>query len=193
MAELEDVYHAEEEQRALAVVLFPRYLRTLTAVHQLVQSVFPELTPDTFRLDDLATRKMLALAAERVVMIEEATRRALRAVLQEGQRRGYSDRQIADGVPEDGYGGVSGLYLNTWKSRAETIARTEMSEAMLAASLDRYGATGLVSRVELVEHRDTDDECAARNGRIVPLAERPGLAHPNCRLAVIPVVDEVAA
>jgi len=180
MPDLEDVYAAEDEQRALATVLFPRYVRTLEAVHQLVQSVFPELTPATFRLDDVATRKMLALAAERVVMIEESTRRALRAVLQEGQRRGYSDRQIAAGVPEDGYGGVDGLYLNTWRGRSETIARTEMSEAQLAASLDRYGATGLVSRVELVEHRDTDDACAQRNGRVVPLAERPGLLHPNC-------------
>lgn len=193
MADLDSVYDAQEEQRALALVWLPRYVRALNAIHRMVASVFPELDAETFRVDDVATRKMLALASERVVMIDESTRRQLNAVLQEGQRRGYSDRQVADGVPAEGYGGVRGLYLDTWKSRAETIARTEISEAQLAASLDRYGATGLVSRVELVEHRDTDADCAARNGRVVPLAERPGLLHPNCRLAVIPVVDEVVA
>jgi SPP1 gp7 family putative phage head morphogenesis protein len=164
----------------------------LAVVHRLVESAFPELNAEDFRLDDAATRKMLAVAAGRVVLIDEATRNALREVLQEGQRRGYSDRQIADGVPEEGYGGVDGLYLNTWRSRAETIARTEIATAQVEASLDRYAATGLVTKVELVEHTDTDDECAARNGRVVPLASRPQLNHPNCRLSVIPVVEDAA-
>jgi hypothetical protein len=130
------------------------------------------------------------VAAGRVVLIDEATRNALREVLQEGQRRGYSDRQIADGVPAEGYGGVDGLYLNTWKSRAATIARTELSEAMVQSSLDRYAATGLVQRVEIVENSDTDDACAQRNGRIVPLSSRPGLLHPNCRVSLIPLVEQ---
>ena len=190
--DVDEVYDVEEEQRLLALILFPRYERVLRAVHGLVQSAFPELSPDDFRLDDAATRRLLALAAERVVLIDEATRRALRGVLQEGQARGYSDTQIADGVPAEGYGGVKGLYLETWKRRAQTIARTEISEAQVASSLDRYAATGLVSQVEIVEHRDTDAECAARNGRVVPLGERPGLLHPQCRMALIPVVDAVA-
>lgn len=190
MPSLEDVYDSEEEQGLLARVLFPRYERTLAVVHRLVASAFPELDAEEFRLDDAATRRLLAKAAEQVVRIDEATRSALREVLQEGQRRGYSDQQIADGVPAEGYGGVQGLYLNTWKGRPETIARTELSTAQVEASLDRYAATGLVSKVELVEHRDTDADCAARNGRVVPLSSRPGLLHPNCRVSLIPVVDE---
>jgi hypothetical protein len=159
-------------------------------VHRLVESAFPELDAEAFRLDDAATRRLLAKAAEQVVRIDETTRDGLRKVLQEGQARGYSDQQIADGVPADGYGGVSGLYLNTWKGRPELIATTEIATAQVEASLDRYAATGLVSRVELVEHTDTDAECAARNGRVVPLASRPGLLHPRCRLAVVPLVDD---
>lgn len=193
MPELDAVYSSEEEQSALAAALFPRYERMLVVVHQMVQSAFPELSPDDFRLDDAATLRLLAKAAEQVTLIDGATRSALQEVLMEGQARGYSDAQIADGVPAEGYGGVQGLYLNTWRSRAQTIARTELSVAQVEASLDRYEATGLVTRVELVEHRDTDDECAARNGRVVPLSSRPGLLHPNCRVAVIPVVDEVVA
>ena len=190
MADLDAIYDAEAEQEALALVLFPRYVRMLEVVHRLVESAFPEV--EGFRLDDASTRALLAKAAEQVVRIDETTREALREVLQEGQRRGYSDRQIADGVPAEGFKGVQGLYLETWRGRPETIARTELSTAQVAASLDRYEATGLVSRVRLVEHTDTDDECAARNGRVVPITSRPQLNHPNCRLAVVPVVEDAA-
>jgi hypothetical protein len=174
MAGVEDVYSPEEEQSALAAVLFPRYERMLVVMHQMVQSAFPELSPDEFRLDDAATRKLLAKAGERVMLIDGATRRALQEVLQLGQARG-----------------VEGLYLNTWKSRATTIARTELSTAMVEASLDRYAATGLVTKVELVEHTGTDEPCAERNGKVVPIASHPQLEHPNCRLSVIPVVEGV--
>jgi hypothetical protein len=188
---LEDVYDPEEEQGRLARILFPRYQRMLEAIHQLVASVFPWLSPDEFRLDDPATRKQLALAAEQVVGIDATTRGALRDVLREGQKRGYSAFQVAEGVPAEGFGGIKGLYLETWKGRAELIARTEMATAQNAAALDRYGATGLVERVQLVEHEDTDEPCAARNGKVVPLSAKPGLLHPNCRLGLVPIVEDV--
>jgi hypothetical protein len=189
---VEDVYDPEEEQGLLARILFPRYLRMLEAVHQFLQSVFPWLSPDEFRLDDPATRKQLALAAEQVVRIDASTREQLREVLREGQQRGYSDVQVADGVPAEGFGGIRGLYMETWRSRPETIARTEMATAQNAAALDRYGATGLVQRVQIVEHEDTDEPCASRNGKVVPLSERPGLLHPNCRMGLVPIVEDGA-
>jgi hypothetical protein len=188
---LSDIYDDEEEQGLLARILFPRYLRMLEAVHQFLQSVFPFLTPEEFRLDDPATRKQLALAAEQVVRIDQSTRDQLREVLREGQKRGYSDFEVANGVPADGFGGIRGLYMETWRSRPETISRTEMAIAQNAAALDRYGATGLVSRVQIVEHEDTDEPCASRNGKVVPLSEKPGLLHPNCRMGLVPIVEDV--
>lgn len=187
MVTVHDIYDADEEQRQLALVLFPRYARMLLAVHHLTASAFPEL--GNFLLDDAATRRILAHAAQRVVLIDAATRAALQDVLAEGQARGYSARQMADGVLNEDYGGVAGLYLDTWKGRAETIARTELAEAQVTASLDRYAATGLVSKVQIVEHPNTDDACASRNGQIVPISERPGLLHPNCRMGLVPVVE----
>jgi hypothetical protein len=190
------VYDSRDEQRRLAALLFPRYLRDLQAVHHLVASAIPELTPDAFpvpwRLDDPSVRALLALAAEQVVLIDGATQDALRAVLAEGQRRGYSTFQVAHGVPGEGFGGIDGLYLDTWKGRSETIARTELATASVAASLDRYAATGMVERVRLHEHADTDEPCAARNGKVVPLASKPGLLHPNCRLGIEPIVEAAA-
>src|SRR5687767_15371260 len=101
MPTVEEWYDGEDERERLALVIFPRFERLLHAVHTLVASAIPELDPYDFRLDDAATRRMLALAAERVVLIDESTRRQLRDVLQQGQERGYSDTQIADGVPAE--------------------------------------------------------------------------------------------
>ena len=190
---LSDIYDPQEWQRLLASILMPRFRRMLEAWHELVASQFPELSPEDFRLDDEATRMILAEAAERVVLIDAATRDAIREQLREGQRRGYSTYQLAYGVPEDDYRGIDGLFRTTWKGRAEVCARTELAHAQNVASLDRYAATGMVSRVQLVENEDTDEPCASRNGKVVPLSSKPGLLHPNCRLGIIPIVDEEAA
>ena len=191
-----DVYDQAEEQRRLARILMPRYLRILEAVHLAVMSLFgqffPELTPEQFRLDDPATRKQLAMAAERVVLIDTATRSALRDVLREGQQRGYSAFQLANGVPEEGFGGVKGLYLETWRGRSETIARNEIAEAQWQAGMDRLAATGQVTHIEIVENEDTDEPCASRNGKVVPLTSHPQRLHVNCRAAFIPLVNEAA-
>ena len=62
----------------------------------------------------------------------------------------------------------------------------------MSAALSRYAATGMVTRVQLVESEDTDEPCASRNGQVVPIASKPGLLHPRCRLSMVPVVDEAA-
>lgn len=188
---LADLYDPEREQGLLARILFPRYLRMLQAVGDLVASLFQQ-TPEQFTVDDPAARKQLALAAEQVVRIDQSTREQLQDVLREGQQRGYSDYQIAHGVPADGYGGIEGLYLETWRGRSETIARTEMATAQNQATLDRYAATGVVTHVRIHEHEDTDEPCASRNGTVVPLGSKPGLLHPNCRMGLEPVVNEGA-
>ena len=189
---LEDVYDRGAWQRRLAAILMPRYVRMLEAWQQLVASALPQLSFEEFRLDDEATRAMLAEAAERVVLIDQATRDAIREQLREGQRRGYSADELAHGVPGEDYRGIGGLFEVTWKGRAETVSRTELAHAQNVASLDRYEATGLVEKVQVVENEDTDEPCASRNGKIVPLSSKPGLLHPNCRLALIPVVEDVA-
>ena len=189
---LEDIYDREAWQRRLAAILMPRYVRMLEAWQQLVASALPQLSWEEFRLDDEATRAMLAEAAERVVLIDAATRDAIREQLREGQQRGYSSYEIANGVPGEDYRGIGGLFEVTWKGRAETVSRTELAHAQNVASLNRYEATGLVDKVQLVENEDTDEPCASRNGKIVPLSSKPGLLHPNCRLGIIPVVEDVA-
>jgi hypothetical protein len=186
MVRLDAIYDADAEQERLAAILDPRYTRMLAAVHELVASAFPEL--DDYRLDDEAVRELLAAAAAHVVLIDDATRRAIAATLAEGQARGYSAFELAHGVAADGFGGIDGLFQGTWKGRSETVSQTELSTAQVAASLNRFQATGIVHRVRLVENEDTDAACAARNGQVVPISDQPGLLHPRCRLSVVPIV-----
>ncbi len=189
---LEDVYDAGEWQRRLAAILMPRYVRMLEAWQGLVSSALPQLQAEDFRLDDEATRAILAEAAERVVLIDASTRDAIREQLREGQKRGYSSSEIANGVPAEDYRGIDGLFAVTWKGRAQTVAFNELSEAQHVASLNRYAATGLIDKVQLVENEDTDEPCAARNGMVVPLSSNPQRLHVNCRLGTIPVVEDAA-
>lgn len=188
MPDIGDVYDPHEEQVRLAAIMEERYRRMLEAVNEAVKQVFG-LSANRMRLTDSAVNKILINAATRVVGIDETTRQAIAEQLRLGQELGLSTWEIANGVPKIGYHGIDGLYKETWKGRAETIARTELQHAQNIASYDRYQATGMVDQLE-IRDGDDDEPCRSRDGTIVPLSERPQLAHPNCTLAVIPVLRE---
>lgn len=188
MASLEDIYPPDEAE-GLLVIIERRYDAMLRAVHALTADLLGLDPVEEFRLDDADVRRVLDRAAEQVVRIDETTRGALRDLLAEGQRRGLSNWEIANGTAD--FPGIDGLFRETWKGRAETISRTEIATAQLESARDRYAASGLVKRVRLADG-DYDELCASRNGRVVPLAQAPGLAHPNCRLTIIPIVEGAA-
>lgn len=191
MADLGDVYDSEEEQLRLAAIMEERYRRMLEAVNEAIRTVFG-LSANRMRLTDSAVNRILIDAAHRVVRIDETTRQAIAEQLRLGQELGLSTWEIANGVPSIGYHGVDGLYKETWKGRAETIARTELQHAQNIASYDRYQATGMVDQLE-IRDGDDDEPCRSRDGTVVPLSARPQLAHPNCTLAVIPILREGVA
>lgn len=184
---LQGIWDSDAEQKRLAQVFERAFLRVLRAVHAVVARGFPQARD--FRLDDSATNRVLLQAATRVVRIDNATRQAIVEQLRIGQERGYSSWEIAHGVEKDGYRGIDGLFKETWASRAETVARTEMQEAQRLSAIDRYQATGLVDRVQ-IRDGDFDPACQARDGRIVPIEQVPGLLHPNCRMILMPVQRE---
>lgn len=191
MASVDDLYNEREEQERLAEIMELRYRAMFKSVHLAVQRVFG-LEADRFRLTDPAVNRLLVDAAERVVRITETERKEIARVLRMGEELGLSNWEIAQGKPEVGFAGIDGLYQETWQGRAETIARTELQHAQNEAALNRYAATGLVDRVQIVDG-DEDEPCAGRNGKVVSLSERPQLAHPNCTLNVIPILREGVA
>jgi len=180
----DDLYTPEDEAR-LQVILDHAYVTMLRTMHLLTLDYYADrLDPADFRLDDPATRAVLAHAGQRVTMISETTRQSLAALLAEGQARGDTTAMIADSIAH--------LFEVTWANRAEVISRTELGEAQRLSSLDRYAATGLVDRVYIIDGEE-DEPCASRNGKTVPLSEAPTLAHPQCTLVLAPVLREGVA
>lgn len=182
-------YDAGDEQSRLQQILERFYQLMLRAVNLLVAGHF-NLDPDEFVVDDAATRQVLQTAASRVVRIDETTRQAIAASLQTGQERGYSNWQLAYGVPADNFPGINGLFRETWKNRALTVARTELGVAQRTSALQRYLATGLVDQVQIIDGCLWDAVCCERDGKIVPIEQAPTLAHPNCQLTLVPVLRQ---
>ena len=189
MPDVGDVYDTPEEQRRLAEILEQRYLAMLAAVHAALIRLFG-LDANRFVISDNAVNLLLVDAAQRVVRIDETTRQAIAEQLRVGQALGLSTYEIAHGNAKIGYHGIEGLYQETWKGRADTIARTELQHAQNEASMNRYAATGMVDHVKIIDGDEWDLPCAQRNGRVVPISERPQLNHPNCTMVLVPVLRE---
>lgn len=168
----------EDEDARLRFILDATYRRVLLEMHNLVADAL-ELDPASFRLDDASTTAILQHAAQRVTGINATTRAALQDLLAAANRDGLSTAEIIEQIDH--------LYMVTWKSRSETIARTEIGEAQRVSAIDRYTASGLVDRLK-IRDGDEDEPCASRNGTTVPLDSNPQLAHPNCTLILIPVL-----
>ena len=74
---------------------------------------------------------------------------------------------------------------------AQRVINTEVARATMAAQTESYKASGVVSRVmwDATLEDNTCDECSALDGKIFDIDDAPDLPHPNCRCALIPVVD----
>jgi len=171
-------------EQALLIALFIKWYGTvLTSIHTLTIRALG-ITP--VALDDPSVRQMVLEAQAAAVAVDQATQKVISQRIADGLALGLDVNQIAHG--EGDYPGIDGLFEETWKSRPETVARTEIQKAMLLASVNRFRqlGKGQVSRL-LVFDGDYDDYCATRNGTIVPISAPPQMAHPNCRLSVSPL------
>lgn len=147
---------------------------------------------------DTLTVHTIRRLGSRVTDINETTRDRIRDLTIQAVEDGASPRElgrvlrgVVDPLASDAFGNDLKRRLGNFGSelRAETIARTEMRVAQNAAQLDSFRALG-ADMVELIDG-DDDPVCAARNGRIVTLAEAESLMlseHPNGTLTFAPVV-----
>jgi hypothetical protein len=179
------VWNADLERASLTNLFFGRYGGMLRAVHGLLTKSTNRFIPPPNSAD---IRHMLLEARARAVQVDTVTQFAISAVLAEGTRRGLSVREIAYGTED--FPGIEGLFERTWKSRPETVARTELQHAMLRANVDRFRAMGDV-RAYRAHDGDYDAPCEARNGQEFPLDKPPEMLHPNCRLTITPIFSEM--
>lgn len=190
---LDGLWDGAYERQRLLDLFAGRYEGMLRAVNVLLERALA-MPPGALRLDDAAVRRfILTQAAGRVVRIDETTQTALRAAIAEGQQRGLSAFEIANGTRDGTFPGIEGLFKETWASRPMTIARTELQHAQIRSAVDRYAASGMVDGVTARDggFADSDSLCVARNGRFYPSSlPPPELAHPNCTLVVVPHIRE---
>lgn len=94
---------------------------------------------------------------------------------------------------------VNGLFSEWDRNRAEVIARTETSRANNKAATDTYRQSGVVDKVEWLASPGCCEDCDALDGTVIDLGDEFFDAdydtgegpprHPNCRCALLPVVD----
>lgn len=180
------IFDSDDERERLEAVIGPIHMDAAEAGVGTAQVASLDVA---FDLENPRLKAYLGQLAGRVTNINDTTKAAIDEMVNAGLAKGYSTRQIASGVEQDGYAGISGVFGEATRYRANMIARTETMAAYNGAAIVAYKESGVVSMVELLDG-DDDEECAARNGQIVTLAEAEGIEdHPNGTLAYVPVVD----
>lgn len=188
MVDLAEVYSTDFERQQLDDLMFKRYGGMLRSVHGLITRAF---NLGQMPLDDVAMRHILLEARARTVVVEAQTQFAISAVLAEGTRLGLSRHEIAYGTADGSFKGIEGLFGQTWASRPKLIAETELQQAMLKATVDRFRSTRQVEAL-IAHDGDQDQVCSARDGKRFELSNPPQLAHPACRLTVGPILYQAS-
>lgn len=179
----------DDEERRLAEVLRQFYvLNGETAFAAASAQLSAEIA---FDLANPNVRRVLDRLASRIRGIHETTMNDVRQVVADALDEGVTMSELSDRL--------TGLFEQTYKSRAMTSARTESQVAYNSASTLAYQESGKVASAELLDNPNHGDyagdadgyTCATRNGLIVPLEETQVHiegTHINCILAVAPVL-----
>lgn len=146
----------------------------------------------SFDLANPWVRQVLDQLAGRVVGINDTTRQDVQRIVGDA---------LNEGVSLDDLGKrLTGLFEESYRSRAYTVGRTESQVAYNSASVAGYRETGVVGMAELADSSTHCEDygasdglsCCDRNGLLVELdnVERHIAAeHPNGSLAVLPVLS----
>ena len=157
------------------------------------------LSEVSFSSQEGLVRQQLNGATTRAKEVNAFTRQRINEQLKRGVNRGYSLRQIADGVPGENFNGlrniVRGIPSNPDKiNRARVIARTEVRWAQNQTTALRYKSSG-VSEVIISDGDEFDEACAAVDGTRQTIdwyTDNP-IEHPNCTRRATPVVEGLGA
>lgn len=135
--------------------------------------------------------RILHELGHRIVGINDTTRQDVIRVITDGQAEGLNLHQIS--------ANLTGMFEETYKNRAMTIARTETQVSYNTASQLGYQESGVVQDVEMVDNPDHPEDygasdgltCAERHGMIVNIGQMDAhieAEHPNGSLAFIPIL-----
>jgi len=138
-----------------------------------------------FELTDPAVVAALKNAGSRVADISETTRGFLAQVLQDGADAGLTIGELRDGIRL--------VIEESYKGRAQSIARSELATAQNLTTAERYDNAG-ISQVTIFDNGqdDPDEECAAVNGTVQTLTwfRKNLTAHPRCTRCAAPYFED---
>lgn len=146
-------------------------------------SAVVELT--SANLDDFPSpavrARVLDEVGRRIVGINATTRADVARVVTQAMDEGVTLRELEDRL--------RGLFEQTYRGRAMTVARTESGHHYNLGSVYAYRESGMVEFVTVYDG-DSDAACNALNGTRQSLewAEANPLQHPNCQRVFAPVV-----
>lgn len=127
-----------------------------------------------------AVRNQAERFRERLVNYSDQQASSISAVVEQGLIQGWGTRKIE--------GQLRGLGVS-FKSNAETVARTETLSAYNGAARSRYEQAG-VAYIQWIATpaEGTCSLCYARNTKVWKITEAPSIpAHPRCRCTTLPV------
>lgn len=136
-------------------------------------------------------RRVMDRLGGRIVGINATTQADVSRVVTEGLANGLSTKDIA--------ANLNGMFRETYRNRALTIARTESQAAYNLSAAEGYKESGVVQAAQLFDNPDHPEDygasdglsCAERDGLVVDLDAIPlhvAAEHPNGSLAVSPIV-----
>lgn len=157
-----------------------------------------------FDLNDPVVTGMLANAAGEVKDITATTKAALQEALAYGHEQGWGIGEYIRGDAEAGIRGIREIVDETYKGRAENIARDQLGKAQNQASVLRYKGAGVEQVLVLDDGFDNSDEnCIWLAGQVRSLEwtlenhpnEGPSgiknpLQHPRCVRCFAPYFGE---
>lgn len=142
------------------------------------------------RVSDMLRRE----AGQRIAGMHRTTLDAVRATLAEGVQRGYSARQIAYGVPEDGFRGVRSTVTETYSGRAQTIARNEIAAARSNIVIERF-REARIAEVMISDGADcgwsshnSGDNANGTRRTLIAYQAQP-FSHVNCVRQASPILE----
>lgn len=174
-----------DEDRLLARVVLP-YLIDQTIESGALAAQLTGVAPLLRESPELTA--LMAQMGTRIRGINDETLRAVQNVLRVAAERGYTHYQIANGVEADGYRGIRSVVEETYRGRADTIARTELGTASQRAAHDRYREANVVE-VRILDGTECgwryhdDPDLANGSVRTLREAQEYPLAHPNAVMA----------
>jgi HK97 family phage portal protein len=131
--------------------------------------------------------------------IDQTTLSKIVAAVELGLERGYTPLQIANGYPDEEFGGIAAAFDEAIDYRTEMIARTEAMFAYNAGAWQQF-ADARVGQLEAVDGIDFDTECRTRNGTLFdmdfqssePIDNGTGTTdHPLGTLVFIPISESI--